>query len=434
MMEQKKMFSFALAALVACSVCPVSAYARDELYGKPDPTYLTTALVLDSDTSVEGDGYYWDADYHELTLSNFYLNVSSSEKGLYGISLPKDSTIILEDDNEIIVAGNYGAGIYCEGDLTFLGDGWLDITAKGAYTKGIGTSNGGEINLTQQVDLKLDVSSYGLYVYGAKGINPIISVSDEAFASIYIGNKDRAIYLIYTSKNPSDNWLHYTEAEKIDDDGESYIYLSAYQEEKEEPAEETPAAPFENPFLDIEDHWAKNAILYAVENGFMSGVTEKIFSPDTALSRASLVSILYTMEGKPEVTGNMTFLDVPADSDYADAVIWANQNKLISGYSDTEFAPDKPITREQFASILYRYEQMHGGGFSGTWAFLLDYPDASNVSSYAYEALCWMTMQNVFSGRDDGSLDPQGNVTRGETAKLLQNYLSISQSKESETK
>ena len=96
---------------------------------------------------------------------------------------------------------------------------------------------------------------------------------------------------------------------------------------------------------------------------------------------------------------------------------------IVAGVSEDSFAPDAPLTREQLATILYAYEKANGGGFTGSWMFLLNYPDRADVAEWAYEPLCWMTMHQVMTGKDSGMLDPKGLATRAEAAQMLMRYL-----------
>ena len=83
------------------------------------------------------------------------------------------------------------------------------------------------------------------------------------------------------------------------------------------------------------------------------------------------------------------------------------------------------LTREQFAAMVYRCAQSRGQGFTGTWMFPLNYPDAQQVGGFGYEPLCWLTMNGVITGRSDGSLDPRGNVTRAQAVVMLQRYQAL---------
>ena len=176
-------------------------------------------------------------------------------------------------------------------------------------------------------------------------------------------------------------------------------------------------------FTDVNlDAWYMTEVEFAMANKFMSGYGDGRFAPDVPLSRAMLAQILYNMAGKPSVD-NCIFADVPSGAWYYDAVTWAAANGIVGGYGNGLFGPNDPITREQLATMLYRYEQSQGGGFVNDWAFLLDYPDRDNVSGYAYEALCWCTMNGIITGMTDGTLNPQGAATRAQAAVMLMRFV-----------
>ena len=116
-------------------------------------------------------------------------------------------------------------------------------------------------------------------------------------------------------------------------------------------------------FSDVnENDWFYDAVLYASANGLFFGITEDRFAPDTAVSRGMMVTALYRAEGEPQISGESRFADVSANQYYTSAVIWAETNGIVKGYSDTEFAPDKLISREEAAAIMKRYASYKGTG------------------------------------------------------------------------
>ena len=169
--------------------------------------------------------------------------------------------------------------------------------------------------------------------------------------------------------------------------------------------------------------WYHKATDYVLSKGLMNGVGGGKFDPNGTTSRAMIVTILWRLEGEPVVNYLMRFEDVAAETWYTEAVRWAASEGIVTGYSDLAFGPNDAITREQLATILYRYEQYKGGGFTGAWMFLLDFADRDKVSDWAYEAMCWTTMHGVINGKGDGILDPKGNAKRCEGAQMLMNYL-----------
>ena len=145
-----------------------------------------------------------------------------------------------------------------------------------------------------------------------------------------------------------------------------------------------------------------------------------------AITRAEAVTELYSaLAGSPEVAGLQNpFADVTAGESY-DAILWAVENGVTNGVDETRFAPERTLTREQAAVFLYRYVQSRGGGFTGSWMFPLDYPDRDKVSEWAYEALCWTTMNGVFPVTDGGALSPGGDCTGSQFAEMLERYAAL---------
>ena len=176
-------------------------------------------------------------------------------------------------------------------------------------------------------------------------------------------------------------------------------------------------------FKDVKrDAWYHDPVQWVVGKGLMQGVSEDRFAPQDVTTRAMVVTMLWRMAGEPSGSPAAPFTDVKAGSWYADAVNWAAATGAVSGTSATTFSPKDPVTREQLAAILYRYAQAQGKGFTGAWAFPLNYPDADRVSQYAYEPLCWMTMNGIITGMGDGALAPRDNATRAQIAAIFMRF------------
>ena len=181
--------------------------------------------------------------------------------------------------------------------------------------------------------------------------------------------------------------------------------------------------PKDFPFVDVNPgDWYYEAVDYVFQRDLMNGTGGARFTPNGTASRAMVATILWRMAGEPQVNYAMSFADVPSGTWYTEAVRWAASEGIVTGYSDTKFGPDDPVTREQFAAMLYRYAQTLGEGFTGNWSFPLDFPDAAEVSDYAYEALCWMTKEKVLEGMEDGNLHPQSTATRAQLAAMLMRF------------
>ena len=169
-------------------------------------------------------------------------------------------------------------------------------------------------------------------------------------------------------------------------------------------------------FTDVEkDTWYYDAVNYAAEKGLMDGITDTTFEPYTNTSRAMMVTLLYRMEGKPDVTGlDAAFTDVKAGTWYYDAVIWAANAGVVDGISDTEFAPEQDVSREQMVTILYRYAQVEE---APDMSVLDAYADAEQISAYAKEAMAWAVSQGIVDGME---INGQNMICAGETANRAQ--------------
>ncbi len=181
----------------------------------------------------------------------------------------------------------------------------------------------------------------------------------------------------------------------------------------------TPAKSFDDVAA---SSWYNNAVKYVAENGIMNGVSDKLFAPDQKVSRAMFVQILYNMENKPAANGAVTFADVKQSAWYRDAVAWAASNGIVTGVSSTEFAPEKSVTREQFAVMLYRYAS-YKGTLKASSGDLSGYVDSSAVSSYAADAMKWAIGNGIITGKTGNKLDPKGGATRAEAAAMIVRYL-----------
>lgn len=168
--------------------------------------------------------------------------------------------------------------------------------------------------------------------------------------------------------------------------------------------------------------WAADAVDFAYHFGLVSGVSKTEFAPNSPMTRAQLVTVLYRAAGSPSVTVSTNFEDLDVGSYYYSAVVWANVNGIVNGTSDTTFSPDSRLTRQQLAAILYRYARAFGGDTSYT-GNLSHFTDRHQVDTYATTPMIWAVSHEIISGTSDTTLSPLSTATRAQVVVILHRYL-----------
>ena len=230
------------------------------------------------------------------------------------------------------------------------------------------------------------------------------------------------------------------DAKKVDDEDNKYTFRMAncdvtvtvtFKEEgkttedtdKEEDKDEETTETTELNFTDVkESDWFYKGVAYVVDKGIMSGVSENEFAPSGKLTRAMLVQMLYNMESRPACDAENAFMDVPVGQWYTDAVIWANDAKIVSGMGEGLFAPNMEITREQMVAMLYNYAKYKGYDVTAS-ADLSKFADTASVSAWAQPAMQWAVAEGYISGMGDSQLAPQGTATRAEIASVIMRFM-----------
>ena len=178
----------------------------------------------------------------------------------------------------------------------------------------------------------------------------------------------------------------------------------------------------ELPFADTtKGAWYQSAVEYVYRNGIMTGTSATTFEPNTTLSRAMVVQILYNLEGQPDISDEnlgYPYVDVDAQAWYGDAVYWARLNGVATGYENNTFRPEKSVSREELAQMLYNYAQYKGINLPPL-GDLSQYPDGDKVSPWAQTAMKWANGLGVINGYEDNTLRPSGSTTRAEAASMI---------------
>ncbi len=221
-----------------------------------------------------------------------------------------------------------------------------------------------------------------------------------------------------------------TKAQGVNDDEE------AVQSEVDEAAEalsdaidaleEVEVLPAELPFKDVKDgDWFYNYVYDVYVKGLMTGLEKTIFGPGNDLVRAQFAVIIYRMEDEPKVTFKDTFADVKSGQFYGNAVIWAAENGIVTGYTSTGlFGPNDKITREQMAAIMFRYAKYKQLDTTEREK-LDDFTDGDKVQPFAVDAMEWCVANKIISGKGEDNakyLDPQTGASRAECATIISRY------------
>lgn len=194
-------------------------------------------------------------------------------------------------------------------------------------------------------------------------------------------------------------------------------------EDEEKPADGAQEEVKSGSFRDVTSaHWAFASVERAAELGLVTGYSDGTFRPDTPVTRAQFVLMLWRMCGKPAAAKAASFADASADW-YQDALSWAVENGYVNGLSDTRFGPDAPITRQQATAILFRLN----GGQSGTELTLTGiyeqtFADSTTIASWAKDATWWAVYHELVSGVGGSRIAPEANASRAQIAAILLQY------------
>lgn len=167
--------------------------------------------------------------------------------------------------------------------------------------------------------------------------------------------------------------------------------------------------------------WYEKAVEYAVKNKLFEGVSKTEFAPKAIMTRAMLVTVIYRLENPESKGGKSRFTDL-TDEWYYDAVVWASENGIVCGVSDVLFAPNEKITREQTATVLYRYAKFKGINTAAGGSLIGKFDDCENISEYALEAVEWAVDSGLVKGMGNNTLAPQNGATRAEIAEMLMRF------------
>ena len=172
-------------------------------------------------------------------------------------------------------------------------------------------------------------------------------------------------------------------------------------------------------FTDINGHWAENDIYSGVKNGLFTGISDTIFDPDGTVTRAMAVTVLGRFSKDEIVASNTEFTDVTTEKYYANYVSWGAENGVVKGISETEFAPESAVTREQISAMIVRYLNYKEIPLPTGSEKIKEHSDYEQISDYAKEDMAICYEMGLIKGHDSGLIEPNGNLTRAQLASIM---------------
>lgn len=265
-------------------------------------------------------------------------------------------------------------------------------------------------------------------------VGDILRVNYGNHSVVCLEKYDDYVVVTEGNYNSSIHWFRkITKAELSKNGYLTYIttrWPEGYDPDKEQKPDPKPdpqpnpdPKPDDKKFDDVPaDKWYAEAVNYVVSKGVMNGVADNLFAPLNTTKREMMVRIIYNMAGQPAVNGTNRFADVKSGAWYEKAVIWAADNNITSGKGNGSFGVGDDVTRQDVAALLYRYASNKGYDVSAT-GDLSKFNDTSAVSGYAVTAMQWAVGKGIISGTAQGNLNPKGNATRAEIAKMAMGFL-----------
>lgn len=278
-------------------------------------------------------------------------------------------------------------------------DGKLTFTYDSAKLRFVGAEAGAA--WPENADLSLQVN-------GSKQDTVII-----AFAGVQAAEAGTVLSLNFTALDEGQSTVSLDQENSYVTDAEDYTLAAEATVE---------VTCYASQFTDVNlSRYYHTGIDFVMANGLMQGIGGNLFAPELGADRAMLVTILYRMEGQPQVTGEMPFADVAEERYYYDAILWASQNGIAKGMTETLFAPSKPVTREQMVTFFARYAAQNGISLEAE-SDLSKFVDGSKVSNFAKESMIWAVEVGLIYGMENSTLQPKGTSTRGQLATVIERY------------
>ena len=362
-------------------------------------SYAQLALLYDQSVSV-------DVIVRGKTSKKGAPLVAVSEKISASFSMKgPDGMLIEETKCENLTEGTTAFDVF----KSVLAENNYKYDAKGTYVSAIITPDGEKIS-------ELDYGEYSGWLYKVNGKLPNVVMSAY-------GLSDGDEVLFYYTKDYNKDYKSSSSSSKVENTKKEDAEDTKTDDTKKDDTK-TDDTKKDLTFRDVnKSDWFFDAVNYMSENGIMKGVSDNEFAPGETLTRAMFVTLLYRLEKEPEATG-ASFTDVSDKDWFSKAVLWAYENKIVSGVSDTEFAPDGALSRQDAATILYRYAKFKGFDVSvGENTNILSYEDFEKIGEYAAPALSFTAGSGIMKGRTEKTINPDGTATRAEAAAIFMRFI-----------
>lgn len=377
--------------------------------GNAAPLTITPKAVKLASTAIKNDTLTvtFDTSVSDLIESNFAVDLNGTALTLTSVTASSDGKSY-QIKGDFAIGNTYDVSVIPGSNYILTGSP-VSVTYKRS-TSGGGSGRGGGSSAA--------VTTYtvAFETNGGSKVDSIKVTRNETAKEPTEPTRDNFTF---------DGWYSDKElTEKYDFSTKATKNITLYAKWSEKQTQST-EPEWNNPYDDVdEDDWYYDDVKNAVEKGLFKGTSGSTFSPDAPVTRAMFVTVLYRAAGEPEVNKSVPFADVAADSYYANAVIWAEQNEIVKGISKTEFAPDDNIIREQITAIMFRYAKYKGYDVSvGESTNILSYTDFEEISEYAIEAMQYAVGSGLMKGKTETTLNPKDNATRAEIAAILQRFI-----------
>lgn len=268
------------------------------------------------------------------------------------------------------------------------------------------------------------VTSYAAGVSGAvAGDTKVLALSGGPYDLCILGTGEGTMDVSFTAYSSTGRILSQKSYQDLPVTDGSFYEASLTQENTSSPDFTLTEDENDFPFTDVpSDAWFYDAVRNVYENYIMNGVSPTRFQPNGTMSRAMVATVLWRLEGEPEMENTAVFRDVPTGQWYSEAIAWAYEQGIITGYGGGRFGPQDNVTRQQLATMLFRYAQTMDMD-SGSRASLSAYRDRGQVAAWAQEAFAWAVAEGYINGTSPTTLSPTGTATRAQCAAILTRML-----------